>query len=84
MAGGKTTQQSKPPIATEHEGQPNPGKPFVKITKEDLSEEISFWESAVLCNVFGVNPPLQVIDGYVKRIWKNLSIEKVGLLEKLR
>ena len=36
----------------------------------------------MICYVIGANPPFQVIEGFVKRIWKNLSIDKVGLLAK--
>ena len=30
----------------------------------------------------GVNPPLHVIDGFVKRIWKDLNIDNVGIVDK--
>lgn len=67
---------------TAQEDLPNSGKQLVRITKEDISDEIRFWESVVVCYVFGANPPLKVIDGFVKRIWKDLSIDKVRLLGK--
>ena len=30
----------------------------------------------------GVNPPLHVIDGFVKRIWKDLKIDTIGVVDK--
>ena len=32
--------------------------------------------------VIGANPSLHVIDGYVKRIWKDLDVEKVDMVRK--
>ena len=49
---------------------------------EDIVEEVLFWELAVVCFVVGANPPLHVINGFAKHIWKNLSIDKVGMVEK--
>uniref|UniRef100_A0A803P4D5 DUF4283 domain-containing protein n=1 Tax=Cannabis sativa TaxID=3483 RepID=A0A803P4D5_CANSA len=42
----------------------------VKITLEDIEEEISFWNSALVCYVLRANPPLNVLDGFVRRLWK--------------
>ena len=48
-----------------------PLKPnVVKIDLSDVEDEIHYWEIAVVCFVVGANPPLHVIDGYVRRIWK--------------
>jgi len=36
----------------------------------------------VLCGVLGANPPFEVIDGYVHRIWKAMDINKVVMVRK--
>ena len=54
----------------------------IKINFEDIDDEIRYWESAIVCYVIGDNPPLHIIDGYVKRIWKDLDVEKVGMVRK--
>lgn len=59
---------------------PHP-KPVI-ISMKDIIDEIHFWESAVVCFVMGANPPLNVIEGYVNRIWKNLLIDKIGMIRK--
>ena len=41
---------------------------IVKITFKDIEDEVKYWESAVVCYVIGANPPLHLIDGYMKRI----------------
>lgn len=35
----------------------------VKMTMDDIKEEITYWKIAVICYVLGSNPPLNVIDG---------------------
>lgn len=58
------------------------GMKSVKISFEDIVDEVRYWESAVVCYIIGANPPLHVIDGYVKRILKDLVVEKVGMVRK--
>ncbi|XP_074290339.1 uncharacterized protein LOC141617068 [Silene latifolia] len=52
-------------------------QPRVKIETGDVQGELEFWSSSVFCFVLGANPPNHVMDGYVRRIWKELSIDKV-------
>ncbi|XP_021751087.1 uncharacterized protein LOC110716762 [Chenopodium quinoa] len=54
----------------------------VKIDLEDIQDEIDFWNSAIVVYVCGANPPLTVMDGFFRRIWRNLGIDKVALREK--
>lgn len=44
--------------------------------------KFDIWESTVVCFVVGSNPPLHVIDGFVRRIWKDLDIDTVGMVDK--
>lgn len=32
--------------------------------------------------VVGANPPLHVVDGFIKRIWKDLNVDEVGMVNK--
>ena len=54
----------------------------VKIDFDDIIDEVYYWESAVVCFVLGANPPLPVMEGYVNRIWKELSIDKIVMVAK--
>lgn len=38
----------------------------VKITLDDVKEEIEYWHSAIVCFVLGSNPSLIVIEGFFK------------------
>ncbi|KAM6593632.1 hypothetical protein CsatA_001335 [Cannabis sativa] len=42
----------------------------VKITLDDIEEEILFWKPSIVCYVLGVNPPLHILEGFANRIWK--------------
>ena len=53
-----------------------------KLEAEDIEGEISYWQNAVLCCVLGANPPYGVIEGFIRRIWKDSSIDKVALIKK--
>ncbi|XP_074277773.1 uncharacterized protein LOC141601396 [Silene latifolia] len=53
-------------------------QPRVKIETWDVQGELEFWSSSVFCFVLGANPPNHVMDGYVRRVWKDLSIDKVA------
>lgn len=52
------------------------------ITFDDIAHEVTFWQSSVVCFVLGANPPLLVIDGFASGIWKNLEIDKIGMVVK--
>uniref|UniRef100_A0A803PXW4 DUF4283 domain-containing protein n=1 Tax=Cannabis sativa TaxID=3483 RepID=A0A803PXW4_CANSA len=54
------------------------GDQFVaKLDLEEIAVEASYWKNAIVCFVLGVNPPFKVFEGFIKRIWGNLGIEKV-------
>ena len=54
----------------------------IKIGFDDIIDEVHYWGNAVVCFVLGANPPLHVMKGYVKRIWKDLSFEKIIMVAK--
>lgn len=53
-----------------------------KINYFDIEDELKYWESFVICYVLGANPPIHVIEGFVKRIWKLEEIDKIGSVAK--
>jgi len=58
------------------------GKNCAKIDKTDVQPEINYWEHAVICRVLGANPPFSVMEGYLKRIWKSLEIDRVLMVKR--
>uniref|UniRef100_A0A803P5S5 DUF4283 domain-containing protein n=1 Tax=Cannabis sativa TaxID=3483 RepID=A0A803P5S5_CANSA len=57
----------------------NSGCNKVKITNDDIQEEVDFWKPSIVCYVLGANPPLAVFEGFVRRMWTD-KVERVGLL----
>lgn len=57
------------------------GKKLCVINPEDVLTEESTWNSSVICAVFGSEPPLQVFDGFIRRIWADFGVEKIVKLD---
>ena len=49
----------------------------IKITMEDIEEEIQYWNTAMVCYVLGANPPVAMLEGFFRRMWKE-KVESVG------
>ncbi|KAL9237199.1 hypothetical protein vseg_011781 [Gypsophila vaccaria] len=47
---------------------------------EDVEEEIEYWSQVVVCFILGANPPWEVIEGYIRRIWGKYNIDKVSFM----
>ncbi|XP_062089508.1 uncharacterized protein LOC133796044 [Humulus lupulus] len=54
------------------------GQKIAQLDIEEIEVEASFWKSALICVVIGVNPPLPVFEGFINRIWGKLGIERVA------
>ncbi|XP_062080713.1 uncharacterized protein LOC133785502 [Humulus lupulus] len=50
---------------------------IAKLDIDEIEIEASFWRSSIVCVVLGANPPFKVFEGFVKRIWGNLGIDKI-------
>lgn len=53
------------------------GVAISRITREEVQSEVDFWSTAVYCHILGANPPYAVVNGFLRRIWKDRSIDKV-------
>ena len=54
----------------------------IKIDVEDIQSEIDFWSSSVVCYVIGADPRVHVMEGFVRRIWKNKGVDRVAMIKK--
>uniref|UniRef100_A0A803Q8S9 Uncharacterized protein n=1 Tax=Cannabis sativa TaxID=3483 RepID=A0A803Q8S9_CANSA len=51
-------------------------KSKVKIDFEDIAYEVNFWQPLIVCHIIGANPPLSILGGFVRTIWKD-SVNKL-------
>ncbi|XP_056688191.1 uncharacterized protein [Spinacia oleracea] len=54
----------------------------VQIEIDDIQEELDFWNSSIICYVVGANPPIHVMEGFIRRIWKKYNVDNVVLVKK--
>ncbi|XP_074265597.1 uncharacterized protein LOC141588038 [Silene latifolia] len=43
--------------------------------------EIEFWSTAVFCYILGARPPLNVVNGFITRVWKGFNIDKISFMK---
>ena len=53
-----------------------------RIEPINVMPEIDYWKSLVLCSILGANPPLEVIEGCIQRIWRSFDIDNICLVKK--
>ena len=58
------------------------GTKCAKLAEEDVAGEIDYWQNAVICCVLGANPPYEIMDVFVRRIWEGMAIDKVLMIKK--
>ena len=54
----------------------------VQIDFNDIQDEVDFWNSSIICYIIGANPPIHVMEGFIRRIWKKFNVDKVVLVKK--
>lgn len=42
-----------------------------------MQSEIELWNSSIVCYALGVKPPYRIIDGFIRRVWGKLGVERV-------
>ncbi|KAL9239108.1 hypothetical protein vseg_013459 [Gypsophila vaccaria] len=53
---------------------------LLQLEHEDVEEEIEYLKQAVVCFILGANPPWEVIEGFIRRIWSKYNIDKISFL----
>ncbi|KAL9247509.1 hypothetical protein vseg_020935 [Gypsophila vaccaria] len=80
---GKTIVGEKQSINVDSVKQPEKSHDntnMLQIMQEDVEEEIDYWKQAVICYIFGANPPWEVIEGFIRRIWTKFNIDKISFM----
>ncbi|KAL9243859.1 hypothetical protein vseg_017698 [Gypsophila vaccaria] len=50
---------------------------MLELEPEDVQEDIEFWNQAVYGFILGSNPPISVVEGLLRRIWKQYKIDRI-------
>ncbi|KAL9243880.1 hypothetical protein vseg_017717 [Gypsophila vaccaria] len=50
---------------------------LLELEPEDVQEDIEYWSQAVYGFVLGSNPPITVLEGFLRRIWKHHDIDRI-------
>ncbi|XP_074265580.1 uncharacterized protein LOC141588019 [Silene latifolia] len=53
---------------------------LLQFSKEDTQDEIEYWSNAIYCFVLGANPPWEILNGFLRRIWSKHNIDKVSFM----
>ncbi|XP_074299406.1 uncharacterized protein LOC141630497 [Silene latifolia] len=54
---------------------------LLQFTHEDIKQEVAFWNNSVFCYILGANPPAEIIENFVYRIWDQFGIDRVSFLD---
>ncbi|XP_074271274.1 uncharacterized protein LOC141595202 [Silene latifolia] len=72
------TQRGKKKVIHEDEEEPDEG--LLQFSKEDTQDGVEYWNNAIYCFVLGANPPWEILNGFLRRIWSKHSIDKVSFM----
>ncbi|KAL9236026.1 hypothetical protein vseg_010739 [Gypsophila vaccaria] len=50
---------------------------LLELEPEEVQEDIEYWSQAVYGFVLGSNPPITVLEGFLRRIWKHHDIDRI-------
>ncbi|KAL9235695.1 hypothetical protein vseg_010434 [Gypsophila vaccaria] len=55
-------------------------EPLLQIDQDDVKDEIELWQNTVVCFILGANPPWEVVEGFIRRIWTKYNIDKISFM----
>lgn len=67
--------ESAIPVLEVNKVNSNPN--VISIESEDIQDEVKYWSSAMVCYVL---TQLCVMEGFFRRIWGKLGIDKIGVV----
>ncbi|XP_074298137.1 uncharacterized protein LOC141628954 [Silene latifolia] len=54
---------------------------LLQFTFEDTKSEVDFWNTAVYGYVLGANPPREMVEDYVYKLWDQYDVDRVSFME---
>ncbi|XP_074283992.1 uncharacterized protein LOC141608550 [Silene latifolia] len=62
------------------QGNPTDEEVILQLTEDDVSAEIEYWRQAVVCFIMGANPPSDIVEVFIRRIWSKYNIDKISFM----
>ncbi|XP_074313524.1 uncharacterized protein LOC141648702 [Silene latifolia] len=53
---------------------------MLQFTEEEVKKELEYWRNYVCCFILGANPPWEIVDGFIRRLWQNYQVDKISFL----
>lgn len=50
---------------------------LIEIRAEDIVDELNYWSLCVALYIYGANPKIGMVDGFARRLWGNMNVDKV-------
>ncbi|XP_074267269.1 uncharacterized protein LOC141590593 [Silene latifolia] len=44
---------------------------LLQFTAEEVKVEMDYWKNSVYCFILGANPPWEIVEGFIRRLWVN-------------
>ncbi|KAL2895905.1 hypothetical protein RDABS01_000903 [Bienertia sinuspersici] len=84
---GKSTIQSNETVTqttktAAMDGNNEKAQSTLKISQDDIADELNYWNLAVVCYVIDSNPHFRVFDGFARRIWGKDNVDKTIPIKK--
>ncbi|XP_074288508.1 uncharacterized protein LOC141613665 [Silene latifolia] len=54
---------------------------LLQFTSADIKKEVDFWNNAVFCYILGANPPWELVESFIYRVWDKFGIDRVSFLD---
>ncbi|XP_074297875.1 uncharacterized protein LOC141628669 [Silene latifolia] len=70
----QTRRHGKQPLAR----IPEEPSDLLQFSDDDVKGELEYWKKSVYGFVLGANPPVEVVEGFLKRLWSNYPIDKIS------
>uniref|UniRef100_A0A803P9P2 CCHC-type domain-containing protein n=1 Tax=Cannabis sativa TaxID=3483 RepID=A0A803P9P2_CANSA len=56
-------------------------KKTIKIDFDDIADEVNYWQPSLVCYVIGANPSISILEGFVRRLWKDEVVKPWNPIE---
>ncbi|XP_074300582.1 uncharacterized protein LOC141631863 [Silene latifolia] len=56
------------------------GPELLQFTEAEVQVELNYWRNSVYCFILGANPPWEIVEGFIRRIWVNYQVDKLSFL----